>query len=115
MVRKFQYYNLNLELFPGFQGDRVFPKTLIGRSYITSNALPTIFYTNKFSLSHLDPAKDNFFLAMDEQIDSKFEWSPECFEIVGFDAYQVVLLLINAQLNFLRFIVVTISQKINPQ
>ena len=61
----------------------------IDHSYVVSNALPTVFYLQKFDVSQLDPSKDNYFAEFDRQAKKENEWRPKPFEIVMFDAYTV--------------------------
>jgi hypothetical protein len=73
----------------GFQGARINPKTIINRSYISSNCLPTVFYPHEFKTNHLDESKDNFFLDFDRQAKEEFAWRPNENDIVLSDAYCV--------------------------
>lgn len=76
----------------GFQGARWEPKLRINHSYLVSNSLPTVFFPQSFDFSELDPAKHNFYLEMDRQVEinpERVEWRGENGEILLIDAYTV--------------------------
>lgn len=73
----------------GFQGERISPKLYVDHSYIVMDNTPTVFYNQPFKVDHLDPSKHNFFLEFDRQKEARYKISPQCGEIVKFNAYAV--------------------------
>lgn len=73
----------------GFQGARVFPKTLVNHSYVVSNCTPTVFYVQQFNFDRLDERVHNFFHEMDAQADESKTLRTEPLSVYLMDAYTV--------------------------
>ncbi len=73
----------------GFQGARIYPKTIINHSYIVSNGAPTIFYPQPFDCSHVDERVHDCFLEMDAQSDESRAMQVEPNTVYLMDAYTV--------------------------
>ncbi|OGT36071.1 MAG: hypothetical protein A3F11_05515 [Gammaproteobacteria bacterium RIFCSPHIGHO2_12_FULL_37_14] len=73
----------------GFQGARIFPKTLINHSYVVSNGTPTIFYPHSFDFSYLNEGIHDYFLEMDTQAKDSKAIRTKPYSIYLMDAYTV--------------------------
>ncbi len=73
----------------GFQGARIKKKVVSDRSYVLVSDFPTEFYCQKWDVSHLDPAKHNFFKEFDKQAKEEYKYVPEVKNLILMDAYTV--------------------------
>jgi len=73
----------------GFQGARVAKKVKINRSYVVSDAVPTVFHEQPFMVEKLDEERDNFFLEFDLQAELAQERRFSPYSIMCMDAYTV--------------------------
>jgi len=79
----------------GFQSSRIEPKLKGEYAFVVSNTLPTSFYVESFDVSNLDPSRDNFFTAFNQQ--SKCDpINYQNYEIVMMDPYCMHTPIINS-------------------
>ena len=72
----------------GFQGDEVPEKVAVGLQYLWSDSLPTLFYSEGFSIDGLDMSKHNVFNWLGRQVDEQYVLSSEANTVYAINAYQ---------------------------
>lgn len=73
----------------GLQPARLKQKKPINRSYIAYDCVPPTFFAQSFKMDHLDEAEDDFFFAIDDQVEESGALFFDPMQIILTNAYSV--------------------------